>query len=78
MLALDEQRVRRYWCMFEFKCVFVYYTYDDPYLPSQLHARVIIKYAAMTMANDSTLMQMLIGYMERYPVRFGRTVGTLV
>ena len=26
VLALDEQTVRWYWCMFEFECVIVWYT----------------------------------------------------
>ena len=47
VLALDEQKVRWYWCMFEFEYVIAWYTMRYIYiciLRSQLHTRLIFNY----------------------------------
>ena len=74
MLAFDEQEVRWYWCMFEFKCVFAWYTIHHDTM--QMHTRLIFKCTLMTMTHGSALIFMLIEYMERYRVGFGRTGRT--
>ena len=44
MLALDEQAVRWYWCMFEFECVITLYT------------RLLLKYTTMALTYGYALM----------------------
>ena len=46
--------------------------------PSQLHTHLLLKYTTMAMTYGYALMLMLIEYMQRYRVGFGRTVCTLV
>ena len=88
ILALDEQYVRWYWCMFNFECdtlvsVHVWIGINVQLLgiwctvtPSQLHTRLLFKYNGKYVRYGSAVM--LIGYIERYYVGFGRTESTLV
>ena len=68
VLALNKQRVRRYWCMvLGTQCTMI---------PSQLYIRWYL--TIMAMAYGFALVLMLIEYMERYRVGFGRTASKLV
>ena len=75
MLALDEQEVRWCWCMFEFECVITWYTIHDDTITITLSPNTFI---TMAMSHDYALILMLLEYMERCHVGFGRTVCTLV
>ena len=82
VLAFDEQNVRWYWCMFEFECVNAWYTvYSIKPVPPVQHKTITIthllcKHTTLVMAYGSALM--LIEYMERHRVGFGRIGSTLV
>ena len=79
MLALDEQYVRWYWCMFEFECVITWYVYGIRcnLKPS---ATIVHSPAMQTHYNDNVDGSALvfIEYMEWYRVGFGQTESTLV
>ena len=45
VLALDEQKVRWYWCIFEFEYVIAWYTMQYICISqSQLHTRLLFNY----------------------------------
>ena len=68
MLASAEQYVRWYWCMFEFEYVIAWHTmhYD------------IIAIVHLPAIQLQWLCVMLIEYMQRYCIGFGRTESALV
>ena len=72
MLILDEQFVRRYWCMFE--CIIAWYRMQ--------HGTIAIAHSTPMQThyngNGTRYALMLIEYMERYRVGFERTDRTLV
>ena len=45
---------------------------------SQLHTRLLSKYAAMAMVHGSVLTLVLFECMERYRIGFGRTESTFI
>ena len=73
VLAFNEQQVCWYWCMFEFECVIAWYTMHHDTIAIAHPPAIQLQWewhTAMTL--------MLIEYMERCRVGFGRTGSTLV
>ena len=76
MLALDEQKVRCYWCMFEFECDITWYT-----MHHEWHERnLLYSYLLFNYNGDGihTVLLILIENVERYRVGFERTGCTLI